>query len=312
MNCRWARVFAAVLGIMALASAASAQRAFRAAPPEAAKVRTKDGVDLSITYYASRLKKDATPVVMLHDEKDTQGMFSSLALRLQSPAQDEDHPSFAVLTVDLRGHGGSTRQTAPNGATRDLDAAKLSRADIVAMVEDTEAVRRFLVEKNDAGDLNLNKLCLVGAGLGATVAVNWAATDWTQPPLLVGKQGQDVKALVLISPRWKFRGVGLQQAIAVPGLKQDVAWMMIFGEQGRGEATDVKKIYRLLDRFHPVPESAQDPPRNLAVMPFPSSLQGGKLVSQVGEPIENAIIDFLTVHVADKEFQWSKRRDPLQ
>ena len=62
---------------------------------------------------------------------------------------------------------------------------------------DMEAVRKFLVDKNDAGELNLNKLCLVGSGMGASVAANWAVQDWSAPPLAVGKQGQDVKALVL-------------------------------------------------------------------------------------------------------------------
>ena len=40
---------------------------------------------------------------------------------------------------------------------------------------DMEAVRSFLVGKNDKEELNLNRLCIVGLGMGATVAVNWAA-----------------------------------------------------------------------------------------------------------------------------------------
>ena len=155
---------------------------------ETAKVQTRDGVELSVTYYPSfsatdpALGKQVTPVVLLHDEKDTQGMFSSLVARLQEAGQDPKQPSFAIVTVDLRGHGVSTRQTAPNGETRQLDAAKLNRNDVLAMsAQDMEAVRGFLVGKNDEGQLNLNKLCLVGVGMGATVAVNWAAQDWSTP-----------------------------------------------------------------------------------------------------------------------------------
>jgi pimeloyl-ACP methyl ester carboxylesterase len=217
-----------------------------------------------------------------------------------------------VLTVDLRGHGASTQQTGGNGATRELDAAKLNRADYLAMSsQDLEAVRSFLVGKNDAGELNLNKLCLVGVGMGATVAANWAAQDWSAPGLLVGKQGQDVKALVMVSPRWKFRGIPLQQAMRQGDLKKNAAWMLIYGDQSPAQATDVKRIYRQLERFHPEPESAQAAPRDLAVAPFPSALEGSSLLSQVGAPIEDSIIDFLSIHVADRDLPWIKRRNRL-
>jgi hypothetical protein len=128
---------------------------------------------------------------------------------------------------------------------------------------------------------------------------------------LIGKQGQDVKALVLVSPQWKFRGIPLQQAMRLQPLKQNVAWLLIYGEQGSGQATDIKRILRQLERFHPEPESAQAPPRDLAVVPFPSALEGSSLVSQVGTPIEDSIIDFLTIHVADQEHPWIKRRNRL-
>jgi pimeloyl-ACP methyl ester carboxylesterase len=316
MICRWAWVLAVVLVLPA--SVASAQRSIRTAPPEPAKVRTRDGVELSLNYYPSMAAQDptrgkqVTPVVLLHDEKDTQGVFSSLTARLQSAGADGKHPTFAVVTVDLRGHGASIRQTAPSGATRELDAAKLNRIDVLAMsAQDMEAVRGFLVGKNDAGELNLNKLCLVGVGLGATVAVNWAAQDWSAPPLLVGKQGQDVQALVLISPHWKVRGVALQQAMRRPDLKQQVAWMLAYGEQNPSQAADANRILRQLERHHPEPESAQAPPRRLVSLPFPSALEGNGLVSQVGAPLEDKVVEFLTVHVADQDVPWIKRRNRL-
>jgi pimeloyl-ACP methyl ester carboxylesterase len=283
------------------------------------KVQTRDGVELSLTYYPSPVAKDpilgkqVTPVVLLHGEKDTQGMFSSLVSRLQESGQERNQPTFAVVTVDLRGHGVSTRQTAPNGQTRQLDAAKLNRNDLLAMsVHDMEAVRSFLVGKNDEGELNLNKLSLVGVGLGATVAVNWAAQDWSAPPLLVGKQGQDVKALVLVSPQWKYRGIMLQQALRIAELKQGAAWMLIYGDQDPDQATDAKRIYRQLERFHPVPESAQAPPRGLVEMPVKSALDGSGLLSQVGQPIETSIVNFLNTQVASQDLPWSKRRNRLK
>jgi len=305
--------------LLTIAPAVHAQQAMRGPAPEVTKLTTKDGVELSITYYPSRAAKDpaigkqVTPVVLLHDEKDTQGMFASLAAKLQVAGQPGGQASFAVVTVDLRGHGASTRQTAFNGQTRQLDAAKLTRNDLLAMsVQDMEAVRSYLVGKNDNGELNLNKLSLVGAGMGAMVAVNWAAQDWSAPPLAIGKQGQDVKALVLISPQWKFRGIPLQQGMRQTDLKRSAAWLLIFGGQDSTQTADAGRIYRQLEKFHPAPASAQGPPRRLVEMPYPSALEGSGLLSQAGANLDEQIIGFLTTHVADQELPWKKRRNILQ
>src|SRR5262249_33658905 len=153
--------------------------------------------------------KQTTPVVLLHDYKSSRSVFAQLAEKLQSPGNKEPgRPSIAVVTVDLRAHGESLKQVFADGSPVDLDPAKLNKDSLIAMATaDMDAVRSFLVDKNDAGELNLNKLCLVGSGMGASVAANWALTDWSYPPLAVGKQGQDVKAVVLISPRWSYNGL---------------------------------------------------------------------------------------------------------
>ena len=285
----------------------------RSARPESKKLETRDGVKLSITYYPSSEEKDATPVVMLHDHKDTQGVFTSLASRLQAPTREDKHPSFAVVAVDLRGHGASTQQSMPDASNREINAAKLEKNDFIAMsVYDMEAVRGFLVGENDAHRLNLNKLCLLGVGMGGTVAVNWAATDWVAPPLLVGKQGQDVKALVLVSPQWRYRGVQMQQAMRVRDLKRGAAWMLIWGGEDSDASSDVRRIVKQLERFHPEPKSTQDAgKRGLQEIPLRTSLQGSNLLSQAGKPLEDRIIAFLTVQAAEKELPWIKRRDRI-
>jgi pimeloyl-ACP methyl ester carboxylesterase len=313
------------IGIVLLIGPPSwAQRAVRAPAPEPVKLTTKDGVELSITYYASTLGKDATTVVLLHDYKDTQGVFSSLAQRLQSPSEEDKYPSFAVVTVDLRGHGASTKQAAPDGSSFDIDAAKLGKDDVLAMsgfTGDMEAVRSFLVGKNDKEELNLNRLCLVGLGMGATVAVNWAAQDWIAPPLTVGKQGQDVKALVLISPRWKDHGVTIQDALKMGPFKQRIAWMIICGDPDAGEkgvasqagnkqdaeaVADAQRIFKQLERFHPAPTKATKV-NDLVTISAPSALQGSKLFAQMGSKLEDQIIEFLNVNVAQHNWPWIKR-----
>jgi pimeloyl-ACP methyl ester carboxylesterase len=282
---------------------------------------TKDGVQLKITYYPSREPKGSAeakqvaPVVLLHDYKETRAVFAPFAQRLQALGEGEpQRPSFAVVTVDLRAHGESTTQFFPDGSQADLDAARLNRNSLAAMAAlDMEAVRGFLFLKNDAGELNLNKLCLVGAGMGANVAANWAAQDWSAPPLATGKQGQDVKGLVLISPSWTFRGLSLQQPLRFAPLKEFVSWMLLYGQEDADLRSDVNRIVKQLEPFHPqIGNSGAGQPRGLSVVAWPSKLQGSTLLSRVGQPLEDQVVKFLVENVALKPQPWYARLDRLR
>lgn len=313
MNASWRIAGLSLLLAAASCLSAEAQPHGRAPAPEVVTLTTDDGVQLVLTYYASSQGKEATPVVLLHDHKDTQAVFASLAERLQSPGEGDKHPSFAVVTVDLRGHGGSTQRILPDGERQEVDAAKLNKNLVGGMVaSDMKAVRKFLVTKNDAGKLNLNKLCLVGAGMGASVAATWGAIDWSWPPLAVGKQGQDVKALVLISPRWKYQGLLMQNALKLQPYKRAVAWFIICGREDSRVRADASRLFKQLERYHPEPESTRaDRPRGLQALGWESSLQGDNLLSQAGKPLEDAIVEFLTDNVAEQEFPWSARRNRI-
>jgi pimeloyl-ACP methyl ester carboxylesterase len=281
--------------------------------PEQVTLTTKDGVQLAATYYEGKADNSTTPVVMLPDHKDAQATFDAVARRMQSPGGEDKHEPFAVLTVDLRGHGGSTKQELPNGTTVELDAAKLRANDFKEMVLfDMEAVRRFLVGKNDDGKLNLNKLSIVGVGMGANVATIWTARDWSVPPLSVGKQGQDVKALVLISPQWKGYNLPIHKSLQHPLVRQEVAFMMVYGKNDSGVERDIGRIFKQLDRYHPKPTSNTDKPRDLIALSWPTSLQGSRLLGEIGTEAEDKIIDFLVTHVAQEEYEWSQRRNRIQ
>ena len=274
---------------------------------------TKDGVSLGVTYYPGQGGKDTTPVLMLHDEKESRAVYSSLANRLQNPGRGDKHKSFAVLTVDLRSHGDSVTQTLPNGQTRELEASKLRKNDMIAMVlSDMEAVRKFLVTENDAGKLNLNRLSIVGTGLGAMVAVNFAARDWSMRPLATVKQGQDVKALVLVSPRWSDSGLSMKNPLRQPGLREKVAMFLLYGGKDRRVAADAKRIYGQLERYHPRPEEGQ--PNDDSSVPTlaqfgpDTELQGSEWLKQVGSKGEDLIIRFLDAHAVQPDFEHLERR----
>ena len=276
-------------------------------------LKTKDGVKLAITYYPSARKKQALPVVILHDQQDSRAAYNAIARKLQQP-HGEDGESFAVITVDLRGHGGSTKQVLRNGTARELDAAKLKKSDFEAMVQyDMKAIRAFLVDKNDQGEINLNELSIIGVGLGASVATIWAAHDWAYPPLAVGKQGQDVKALVLVSPRWKNNGLLIQKAVQQRDVQREIALIMIYGRDNSKVRADIRRIKKQVEKYHPEPESVDDKPRDLVGLGVPTSLQGDKLLQEVGfrDKIVERISDFLNLHVAQEDHEWLKRRNRI-
>jgi pimeloyl-ACP methyl ester carboxylesterase len=308
----------AILSVVAFAAqeAMAQRRGTQPEKPTVVAMTTKDGVELTGTYYPSTAGKDATPVVLLADWKDSRSVYDQLAKRMQTPREGREetpgdqHQSFAVLTVDLRGHGDSTKQRLPGAGTRELDAAKLDRADLAAMVQfDMNAVRSFLVDENDAGKLNINKLSIVGAGLGASVAVNWAALDWSFPPLAVGKQGQDVKGLVLISPEWSYKGLQLTQALRHPGVRSKIAFLIMYGGGERSNTADAKRIEKQLERYHPRPDSLPEgEPHSLTLLAPETKLQGTQFLTQAGPAAEEAIIKFLSVHVTGKDFDWTQRK----
>ena len=272
------------------------------------RLKTRDYVELAITYYPSKAGKQAVPVVMLHDFKETRNVFNNLASNLQDPNEGE---SYAVITVDLRGHGESTVQQAPNGQTRDLDASRLRPADFQLMVtQDMEAVRRFLVKKNDEGDLNLNALTLVGAGMGANVATYWAAKDWATPRLATRKQGQDVKALVLASPQWSYRGLPLLQPLRQQGLLSDVSFLLVYGSQQSKAKRDANVIMKNLKRDHPAPppDRAKEE-KDLFEIPIETKLQGTKLLTSSESDMLSTIEQFLDLRVSRQSFPWEGRKE---
>lgn len=301
----------AAVSLVVIAPACLAQRSSEPPKPQVVNMKTKDGVELVGTYYKSTAGKDATPVVMLADWKDSRAVYDQLAKRMQAGGDKEKDgfgwDSFAVLTVDLRGHGDSTKQRL-GANTRKIDAADVDRKVLFAMVQyDMNAVRKFLVEKNDAGELNLNKLSIVGSGLGASVAVNWSLVDWSFPPLAIGKQGQDVKGLVLISPEWSYKGLQMTQALRHPGLREQ-AFLIMYGGEERKYVSDAKRIEKQLERYHEVPEDLEEGvPNSLALLGPNTRLQGTKLLTQGGQGAELAIIKFLNTYVSEEDFDWLKR-----
>ncbi len=272
--------------------------------PKELELATKDGLRMRATYYGQSKGARAVPIVILHGYKGSRNGFDELARLLQKRG-------YAVIAPDLRGHGGSTKILLVDGMhERQIEAGRLRKPDCVRMVQyDMEAVRRFLVKKNNSEEVNLEKLCLIGAEMGASVALNWTAKDWTAPPLAVGKQGQDVKALVLVSPVRSFMGMSVQDALAVinkPPIRGKISTLVLVGKGDARALADANRIHKTMERWNPEPASG-DGGKTTYFLSFDTSLQGAKLLRAAGQEPMQYISAFIERRCENRDYPWSKR-----
>lgn len=262
------------------------------------ELMTKDGVQLRATYFRSAKGRESVPVVLLHGLKGDRKDFLPLAKFLQDQG-------YTAIVPDLRGHGESIH----TAAGVKLDATKLPPDQVRAMVEqDLETVKNLLVAKNNAEELNLSKLCVIGAELGALVALNWARYDWTS---LTGERPpMHVKALVLISPPWSMSGLDARGPLTNEGVRKYLSVMILVGAERPKEFSNAKQIYNFLSRYHPEPDKPED--KDLFSFALPTKLEGTKMLGvKIGNfNVEQMINQFIEVRLARQsrpELNWRKR-----
>ena len=278
--------------------------------PEKITLETVDGVQLACVYYQGFLGKTAVPFILLHGWDDQQDSYNSLATNLQAVGH-------AVMTLDLRGHGRSTIWKGPRGRQQ-IDRAKMGRNLIAGMVLDVEAVKKFLMEQHNQGNLNIELLCIISADVSCTVAMNWAIKDWNAPPLPTLKQGQDVKALVLLSPKQTFRGVSAAPVFrnTSPGGAQLKGWLsvlIVVGSDDLDAYDEAERIYASFKRFRPGQPSSDPKERTLFLVKPATSLQGAKLVSTQGLTVQRDIATFIKLRLVDRQVDlpWKDRSNLL-
>ncbi len=282
------------------------------------ELQTRDGVMLSATFYPSPKSKESgkevVPVILLHTWNGDRKEYLSLASFLQGRGH-------AVLVPDLRGHGESTKQRNDVSDWR-LDAAKFGPRDFAGMVDfDMEALKAYLMEKNNEGELNIEKLCIVGAEMGASVALNWARRDWSWPVLSGRKQGQDVKALVLLSPQWGFPGLNVRAALNDPVMLSNVSALILVGSGEPRAVSEATRLYNVLERYH---RGTRTDEEDLFFLKAQTTLQGAKLLDVRGLKVYDArgyevkndarfvvpdcIARFIDYRLVKQSYPWKDRR----
>lgn len=223
--------------------------------PEAITLQTTDGVEIGAWVYRAAADTDPlATVVLLHDLGGSHETVEPLAKTLQEGGCN-------VVAPDLRGHGKSPIPKLARAAGAAGQANLLKSADFAAMAAtgggrlreqsatrgDVEVVRNWIKQQADAATLDLDKLFVVGSGLGATVGATWTALDAAWPPIASGPQGGQVRGLVMIDPPFVTKGFSIAKPLAVEPLKSSLPIMVI----GGGEDRDASKVFDQLKRARP-------------------------------------------------------------
>ena len=268
--------------------------------PKEVVFSTSDGVRIGGVYYPSKLGKDAAPVMLLH-------MFGRNYFDWRPLINTLREADFAILIFDFRGHQFSTQYdrslVPPQVAERRPLTIKQFRTarQLRQMIQDVEAAKKFLLTRHNAGELNIARLCIVGAEFGATVGTLWAQYDWSFPPEGYIKMGQDAKALVLLSPVLNYRGLNI--APAVRQLQLALPFMIAYGMRDPKAKQQAERIWRLIRPTTPGGRLSQ-------LVPLDTKLQGTFLLDpELRFNLDKRITQFLLRIQRELVIEWEPRGD---
>lgn len=250
---------------------------------------TRDGAEIAANYYEGGRTQETVPVILLHGQYRSKSDF-------QPMIEEFKKREFAVMAVDLRGHGDSAyrrtfeepdRQdivismpTAPNKPMRDSTGRKVEgpktiygpvnppdydsiveyggnsepeekrvpykyesfvQDDWVAILnEDLIPVMNYLRVKNNEKFLNLNKLCIVGVDMGATVGLFWASDDWKVRNGGSHSPTRTTKTLVMISPRDEKPLIDIFKGNKT--MRDNVSFLTIVGQLSPSKVASAKNL----------------------------------------------------------------------
>jgi pimeloyl-ACP methyl ester carboxylesterase len=244
------------------------------APGDANKFRvpiqTADFVELDGTYYRGNKGRDTPCVIIVHrfGSDRTKGGIDELARELNKEG-------FAVLTFDLRGHGGSVNVSPSfwtvlanrNGILRanpsrqtTISASNFKPNYFPWLVNDVAAARRFFEVKNDAGEVNAQSIFVIGAGDGAALGMMFVTAEWYRQYTVGVKAlqsigtpkiaGADIAGAVWLSvmmrPNYNVF-LNMREWIRnTQGMRDQNPMCFVFGERDTKAKADAEELYRAL------------------------------------------------------------------
>ncbi len=266
--------------------------------PRSVTLKTRDGVTLRAFYFPSDKGKDAIPILFVHEWQGQASPYAKLVVALRDAG-------CAVLVPDYRGHGGSKEFVDAKGKTQTFNLSTMNKRDIEnILAADLEEAKQFLKHENDEGKLNLNALVVIGVREGAILASHFASRDWKWPSIGSKKQGQDVKAVVMISPEKLVKGVAIDAVLTDPTFLR-LPIMIVVGDSS-AEAPEATRIVKRIEVFKK--KVGQGNVTGLKEDVIKTSLSGPSLVNE-SEKVIPAIVEFVknNVSISKEENPWVQR-----
>jgi hypothetical protein len=296
------------------ATEANAKQDDRPIPPPAnITLETKDKVLLKCTYFAAPTDqagsgKSVIPFLLIHDWDGSRADLLPFAEYLQKSG-------YAVIVPDLRGHGESIARA---GGTAKLDSAKLRKSDMTAVLLDIERCKKYLVQRNNDGELNIDLLNVVVVGKSAVFALDWTISDWSWQNRGAIKQGKDVKSLTLISPEKKAKNIGLSQSLRSPLFSgragNNLPTLVLWSADDDVAADESDSIYRSMKKGRPDLDKIEDPEKrreqeSLFKVAIPSSRYTGTELIRDDGRLWKYIANFVETKVGSKkdDYRWQSR-----
>ena len=295
-------VFSALALVMVCGTTVVWAQGAKPATSQDQSLTTKDGAEIKITYFKSQAGQDAPVVVMLHGKGSNRLVWKGYAEALQKV-------DFAVVTVDLRGHGESV---SPGDSGKKTDSTPKARDYALMIAGDMEAVKKFLYEEHQKKELNMNKLAIVAADMSTPVAIAYTELDWEKVPYddaptlaLRTPRGQDVQALILLSPEVSAPGLVVTKSLNVlRNLGRPV--LVCVGSKNGSDLSAAKKTYDQLSPKEPKEESL----RYVYLEQYDTKFRGTDLIGK-GFKVEQHMYNFLVKHLKEHKSEWRDRQSKL-
>lgn len=154
---------------------------------ERIEAETPDGITLVGELYLPRGGEKPPLLVLLHMLSRQRGDWRGLIPKLLGRG-------YAVLAMDLRGHGESTQKDGQRVRWREF-----SRKEYAKMPDDFGLMLEALAPYK--GRVNVKQVGVIGASIGGNIA------------LVAAVEHPEIKALILLSPGLDYRGIKTEGAI---------------------------------------------------------------------------------------------------
>ena len=302
-----------------------------------------DGWPLKLTYYRSAGGKESPVVILLHMKGE-----SRLTWTAPNGFAEQLHgKGFAVIALDMRKHGQSKPgaeddDPAKPAAKKSSPGSELKPIDYPLMVRDLEGVKKLIFEEHQNEKLNMRKTAIVAPTMSAAIAITFAAADWQKAPYddaanVASRtpRGQDVQAMVFLSPETTLPGVPAHQVVShLRGTPMSA--LVMVGGADKEDKEQAKKLFQQL---------GGDPAKTEAPKKKAETKKGGKEAEKESEkasekkgderlfylPLKNvklrgtdllgknliteeAMSDFLSDHLKALKgpaYEWRDRQSPL-